>query len=189
MTQVMPSPVELLAAIGSGLIALVFVRAALHKLFGFGHFSASLAGYRLLPPSSSEVAAGALLAAECIVIASLSIAQTRVYGAALATFLLLLYALAMAINLQRGRPRIDCGCGGDGQGISWLLVSRNGVLATMAACIASSGDRQALAAGALPAVIACVVLGGLLLLIVDQIAGNRSHAAATSHFGFEEPSK
>ena len=186
MSQALSSPAGLLAAIGTGLIALLFVRASLHKSFGFGHFSASIAEYQLLPSALSDAAAFVLLASEWLVVALLLMAQTRAYGAALAAFLLLLYGLAMAINLQRGRSRIDCGCGGGGQGISWLLVGRNAVLAAMASGVASSGTQPSLVATELPVVIACVALGGLLLLIVDQIAGNRSHAVATSYSGFEE---
>ena len=46
--------------------------------------------------------------------------------------LMLVYAMAMAINLLRGRAWIDCGCGG-GESLSWLLVARNGIFAAAAA--------------------------------------------------------
>jgi len=49
--------------------------------------------------------------------------------------LLGLYALAMAINLFRGRNHIDCGCSGPSdrtQIISWSLVKRNLVLVLLA---------------------------------------------------------
>ena len=44
-------------------------------------------------------------------------------------FLLATYALAMGINLSRGRSQIDCGCGDTPQSLSGLLVLRNCVLA------------------------------------------------------------
>jgi hypothetical protein len=48
--------------------------------------------------------------------------------------LLLLFALAMGINLRRGRRHIDCGCFQNAlkQTLSWALVMRNVVLALLA---------------------------------------------------------
>ncbi|MGO4844024.1 MauE/DoxX family redox-associated membrane protein, partial [Rhizobiaceae sp. 2RAB30] len=43
-----------------------------------------------------------------------------------------LYGTAIAVNLLRGRTRIDCGCGGAGQGLSWFLVGRNTALLGLA---------------------------------------------------------
>ncbi|WP_289141256.1 MauE/DoxX family redox-associated membrane protein [uncultured Brevibacillus sp.] len=48
-------------------------------------------------------------------------------GAVLGGLLLILYSVAIAINLLRGRRDISCGCGGvaGNHPISWLLVLRN----------------------------------------------------------------
>jgi hypothetical protein len=51
--------------------------------------------------------------------------------------LLIVYAAALATNLLRGRRQIDCGCGlsgaaGGEQPLSWWLVARNVVLASLA---------------------------------------------------------
>src|SRR3990170_4114641 len=48
--------------------------------------------------------------------------------------LLAAYALAIAINLLRGRTRIDCGCLGFGRHdrIAWTMVARNLVLIALA---------------------------------------------------------
>ena len=57
--------------------------------------------------------------------------------------LLVLYAVAMAINLWRGKRNIDCGCGGDGQSLSWALVLRNAVLAGLALGVSGpAGERD-----------------------------------------------
>jgi len=47
--------------------------------------------------------------------------------------LLALFAIAMAINLHRGRAMIDCGCGQSflKQTLSWSLIARNAVLAAL----------------------------------------------------------
>jgi hypothetical protein len=169
---------SLIASIGAGVLALVFARSAAHKVAEFAFFSATLGEYRLLPALFVAPAAVLLTAAEVMVIPLLILPATRTAGAAEATFLLSLYAMAMAINLQRGRFRIDCGCGGPGQMISWPLVVRNLVLAGVASFVAMHTSAfDAIPAGTLVA-FAGVLLCWLLLAIFDQIIGNRSHARA-----------
>ena len=118
---------------------LLLISAGGHKLTNRLHFRGILEGYQVLP--------GALVPAVAIVIgpAELLLGFSWATGwqreiVALATALLLtLYALAIAINLVRGRTYIDCGCGfsvlagkqSEQQGIQQLsagLLLRNGVL-------------------------------------------------------------
>ena len=168
----------LISSIGAGVLALVFARSAAHKVAEFSFFSATLDDYRLLPALFVGPAAIALTVAEAMVIALLIIPYTRAAGAASAMFLLSLYATAMAINLQRGRARIDCGCGGPGQMISWPLVVRNLLLAGAASFVAMyTAAFDHIPAGTLVA-FAGILLCWLLLAIFDQVIGNRSHARA-----------
>ena len=169
---------NLLSGVGAGVLALVFARSAAHKVAEFSFFGATLGDYRLLPALFIGPAAMALTVAEAAAIALLIIPDVREMGATLAGGLLSLYAAAMAINLWRGRFRIDCGCGGPGQMISWELVARNLAL-TVAAVFVSrhTGSFDAIPAGTLVA-FAGVLLCWLLLAIFDQIIGNRSHARA-----------
>jgi hypothetical protein len=54
--------------------------------------------------------------------------------AVIASILLLaLFAVAMAINLRRGRAHIDCGCGQSflKQTLSWTLIARNAALVAL----------------------------------------------------------
>jgi hypothetical protein len=55
-------------------------------------------------------------------------------GALVAALLLLVYALAIAINLARGRRDLDCGCAGPGnrRPVRGMLVARNLLYAAMA---------------------------------------------------------
>lgn len=169
---------NLLSGVGAGVLALVFARSAAHKIAEFSFFSATLGDYRLLPALFVGPAAAVLIAVEAIAIALLIIPDARAMGAALAGGLLLLYAAAMAINLRRGRFRIDCGCGGPGQMISWALVARNLVLAAAAVFVSlHAGPFDAIPSGTLVA-FAGVLLCWLLLTIFDQIIGNRAHARA-----------
>jgi hypothetical protein len=59
-----------------------------------------------------------------------------------AAALLLLFALAMGINLRRGRRHIDCGCFQSAleQTLSWTLVMRNAVLALLMGLALLSND-------------------------------------------------
>lgn len=122
-------------SIGFGVLLFV---AALHKLRGMDAFRAVLLDYRLLPPEFATFTAWSIAAAEFF-IAMLWFAggsvPAIVAGSATAA-LLATYALAMAVNLVRGRVHISCGCRLSASGsemLSWGLVWRNGVLVVIAA--------------------------------------------------------
>lgn len=168
----------LLACMGAGVLALVFARSAAHKVAEFSFFRATLDEYRLLPALFVSPIAMALAVAEVAAIGLLLLPEYRAAGASVGMSLLLLYAIAMGINLHRGRYRIDCGCGGPGQMISWASVIRNLVLAGCAGFVAlNTAALDSIPAGTLVA-FAGVLLCWLLLAICDQIIGNRSHARA-----------
>ena len=114
-------------------IALLFLRAAVHKAQDYGRFLGFLADYRLVPEPLLGAVGRGLIGLELTVVALLLWPPVAIYGAIGACVLLGLYALAMAINLLRGRTLIECGCGGTGQPLSWLLVARNSAL--MALCV------------------------------------------------------
>ncbi|WP_339858237.1 MauE/DoxX family redox-associated membrane protein [Pseudohongiella acticola] len=109
-------------------LALLFLLAARHKISAHRRFEAQLAAYRILPDSLVSPVARVLPWLEIAVAASLLFAITRPVGAVLAAAMLTLYALAMGINLKRGRSQIDCGCGDTPQSLSALLLLRNCVL-------------------------------------------------------------
>src|SRR5262249_15426987 len=96
-------------------------------------FSAVLANYRLLPRALVTPVAVLLPPVEMLVGILLLSAQIRPFGALAAIALLSLFAVAMAINLKRGRSEVDCGCGNSflKQNWSWVLVGRNAGLAAL----------------------------------------------------------
>jgi uncharacterized membrane protein YphA (DoxX/SURF4 family) len=144
-------------------LATVFVLAGLAKLPRRSEFEAAVRGYgllpsrlvrpvaRLLPPL--ELAGGLLL--------GLGIATTIAASALAAA--LTLFAMAVAVNLARGRT-IDCGCFGwiAERRITWLTVARNLLLV----------------AGAVTAAI-----GGASALALDHLVGNGT-ANVTASRGF-----
>lgn len=120
-------------------LAILWLTACWHKLAAFDAFAATLSDYRILPRSFVTGAAGLIVAAELIFGASLLVPATRDAGLVASALLLSVYAVAMAVNLLRGRRHIDCGCMGPAarQSLSYWLVLRNLVLAAVA--LVSSG--------------------------------------------------
>jgi uncharacterized membrane protein YphA (DoxX/SURF4 family) len=111
-------------------LALLFFMAARHKLSDNRRFQAQIAAYQLIPESLLSFSAKTLPWIEMSLVFTLLIPYTRALAASVAATLLVVYALAMAVNMIRGRSEIDCGCGDTPQTLSPLLLLRNAVLAT-----------------------------------------------------------
>ena len=111
-------------------LVLLFGLSVLHKLRDFGGFSRQLADYRLLPETLVAPAAMMVVGIELAISLGLLIPGARTLAAMVAAGLLAVYALAIGINLARGRRNIDCGCSGPAlrQTLSEGLLVRNGVL-------------------------------------------------------------
>lgn len=114
-------------------LALLFVRAALHKLGDRYRFQGILADYGLIPEGMLGFAAVAIPVIELAAAIMLIIPSVRPLGAALTGTLLTGYAIVMAISLARGHYLMDCGCGGAPEPISWKLVGRNATLTSLVA--------------------------------------------------------
>lgn len=112
-------------------LALLFAGAAYSKLRHQEEFFGVVRNFRLMPEWLASPFAAVLPWVELAVAIGLLFDPAVPYAAAAASGLLLLFALAIAINVARGRKAIDCGCFRTGykQPLSWLLVGRNAVLA------------------------------------------------------------
>lgn len=119
------------------LLALVFLQGGAGKLTARDEFQGVVTSYHLLPSAIVPAFAALLPLAELAAGIAVVLPATRLLGATLAFALLMLFALAMAINLARGRTEIDCGCFKSGfrQTISGWLVGRNVLLAAGAALL------------------------------------------------------
>lgn len=128
------------------LLSWVFLSAAWHKLRRPEHFKVALDGYRLLPFPAHTVHALMVSFAEAAIGVGMLAEQTRATATVTGMFMLIAYALAIGVNLLRGRGDIDCGCSGPAstQPISWHLVARNFLLVTMAAATLVSAPERAL---------------------------------------------
>jgi hypothetical protein len=171
----------MLASIATGLICLVLARALLHKLIAHTDFQTTLAEYRILPVAWSTAAAHVLLLLEAAALVAIITPAHRQEGAVLAGGLFAVYSGAIAINLARGRDRLDCGCGGVERQLSWFLIARNVFLIAGCVCIVTGDMPAMLGLAECAAAAALVSLLWLLLALFDRILGNRSHERATSH--------
>lgn len=164
-------------------LALLLLAAAVPKLRAPDAFVGVVRNFRLLPAPLATAFARVLPWIE-LVLALALLWPASTHAAAWATAaLMLLFALALGINLARGRRDIDCGClriGRDGQAqhISGWLVLRNLALAAGALLLAQApvaGMPAAHAwAGALAAALA------MLLYLSLQTLAATLHALPSS---------
>lgn len=129
-------------------VALLFGTAAVHKLWDWTRFREVVRNYQLVPASLVPMAAGVVIVLEVAAAFLIVGANTRSTGAAMAAGLLVPYAMAMAINLSRGRVNLDCGCLGFGrrQAIRWWMVGRNLTIAALALLAGESMSARSLTA-------------------------------------------
>lgn len=155
-------------------LATLFASTAQHKFREGVRFEAQLSEYRLLPEPLVAPAAKVLAALELVIALALLPPATRDPAALGAAALLALYALAIAVNLQRGRDHIDCGCGDAPTLLSPWLLLRNAMLVAAAAVVAL--PEGARATGVLDWVLGGLGFLALVLLwaVVELLLANAS---------------
>ena len=157
-------------------VALVLARAALHKIADPGRFEGVLADYRLAPEATLPWLRRGIPLVEAGCALALVVPGSRTLGGVAAAGLLLAYALAMAVNLVRGRREIDCGCGGAPEPLGWGLVARNlGLVLALAPAVASAGTLPG--PGATLAAWVPAVFGLLAWLAAEQGMANQARIA------------
>jgi hypothetical protein len=124
----------MLAGIISVFLALIFLAAAWHKFQGLPEFSGVLRNYQILP----EWSVGGVARLLPIVELTLALCLLAGFMLSLMTYLafvmLMVFTVAIALNILRGRTYIDCGCfrPESAQHLSWWMVLRNISLASAA---------------------------------------------------------
>ncbi|MDJ0852716.1 MAG: MauE/DoxX family redox-associated membrane protein [Myxococcota bacterium] len=167
----------------AGFLAWVLLSAALHKLRHPRAFQRALDDYRLLPAALVGPVGRALGWVELAAGLGVLAPPARTAGALLAAALFALYGGAIAVNLARGRRRIDCGCGGPGarRELSEGLVLRNAglVLAALLAALPETPrawlwlDTVTALGGATVLVLLYVTLDGVLARAPELARGGR----------------
>lgn len=151
-----------------GTLALVFAFSASHKLRDYARFRASLGAYQLVPEALLPVLAPVVIGLELAAIVAILVPVGP--GVSIAFVLLLVYTLALTVNLLRGNTAIDCGCGDAPTPISGWLLLRNGALLLLALPHQPANGPPDLLHWVL--VVGLVLLLGLFYLIFEQLLAN-----------------
>ncbi len=116
-----------IAALIVACIALLFAGGAIHKVRDLRRFDEIFAAYGLLPLAARLRLSRAVPFVEALVAAGLLFDVSRIAAACVGVVLLLVYAVAITVNLLRGRRELACGCGGpdDRRPIAPWMVWRN----------------------------------------------------------------
>lgn len=117
------------------LLALLFAGAVWHKLADLTAFRIVLYDYRVLPPALVTPVTALVVATEVALAAALPWAGAAPTAPWIAMALLAVYAVAIAVNLARGRRTLECGCAPSAyrQPLSEWLLLRNAALIGAAA--------------------------------------------------------
>lgn len=173
----------LIVAIAAGTLLLIFVRGVWHKLTDHPTFRVILENYEIVPAGWVPAAAMAVTAAEAAVALGLLFPATRSLAALSGFTILALYAIAIAINLRRGRVTIECGCGGPGHGLSWILVWRNAGLMALALIAALPALDRAMGIWDMLVVLAAVATVALALASLEQAGSNAAYVMLSRNKG------
>jgi hypothetical protein len=151
-------------------VASLFLASVIHKSRDPWRFREAVSGFRLLPERGVTAVAALVFVMELAVVAGFILGSTRVYAMWVAALLLVMYAGAIAVNIRRGRVRIDCGCVGFGerQLLSRWMVARNGLIAVAAlvACLPRV-PRELMPMDVF--VIVCAALAAALLYVAQGV--------------------
>jgi hypothetical protein len=166
---------SLVSATLTAFLALLFARAAWHKLSDFSAFTGFVADYQLVPEKFVQPLSAAIVGTELLIVLAQLVPGGQIGGLLLAVLMLAVYGAAMGINIRRGRDRIECGCGGAVQPLAWSLVGRNAILAGLGIVAVLTGPY----ALGLDEAVAALGSGFALwvgFVLVEQIMANVSHA-------------
>jgi hypothetical protein len=149
------------------LVALIFLTAAYGKARHWAVFQGVIANYRLLPEVLVAPVAYLLPPVEALLGTALLMSVGSPWPEAAAASLLVLFAIAMGINIARGRRHIDCGCFQSAlkQSLSWKLVMRNVVLSPLLGVAALAGGLP----GDLFMLVNGFLVGGVLFIILQSL--------------------
>jgi len=117
------------------LVALVLLAAGLAKLASWREFIKIVRNYEILSASLSRLVGRLLPVAEIVVAVGMLVGLLVPWSALAAIMLFVMFGSAIVINLLRGRRDISCGCFRPqrNQRLTWGLVMRNAMLASLAA--------------------------------------------------------
>ena len=161
-------------------LGLMFLLAGIHKLANGATFRITLLEYQLLPESLVSPASHLIPMVEVMLggawLFGWSVNGLTAIGSAT---VLSAYAVAIGINLLRGRVHFDCGCGFGGntdheQYLSGGLVVRNAVLAALALVTLLPHTSRGLSFLDYATLVAALLAAVLLFAAANQLLTNRA---------------
>lgn len=132
---------QMLGALGSGAFGALFLFTGIGKAMDSARFASDIAAYRLLPLDAAFPTAYVIIVIETVLGIWLFSGAAAAVAGLFSALLLLGFAIAMGVNVWRGRTHLSCGCipGVDAQ-LSWGSVSRNCVLAGLVFLVGLCGQ-------------------------------------------------
>jgi uncharacterized membrane protein YphA (DoxX/SURF4 family) len=134
--------VSLSALAARVLLGAIFLQAGVQKLRHYAEWQGVVGNYRMMPPRLAPAFAGTVLVVELVLAVVLWFGRVPVASGAAggAAALLVLFSIAIGVNLARGRSNIDCGCFQSAmrQTLSTTLLVRNSVLILIALAVSET---------------------------------------------------
>jgi hypothetical protein len=160
--------------------ALLFASAALHKFRDLRRFEEIFAAYGLMPAATRLPVARAVPSLEVLVAAGLLLEVSRTAATCVGIALLSAYAVAIAINLSRGRRDLACGCGGpdDRRPIAAWMIWRNILIASVSALVMLPWSSRPLALTDMITIGCGAAAAVLVYLCLDSLLGRASRWSA-----------
>ncbi len=152
-----------IGALLAGAFALLFIGAALQKLRSPERFAELFRAYRVVPDGVARLS-WLVPVLELTTGAGLLAGGSRAGACAVGAALLLSYAAAMAINLQRGAP-------GERRAIAEWMVWRNLLLAAVLAAMLLPWRTRAMTGADALTIGAGTAVAALLYMSVDRLLG------------------
>ncbi|MEJ1962727.1 MAG: MauE/DoxX family redox-associated membrane protein [Gammaproteobacteria bacterium] len=151
--------------------ALLMGSAAVHKLLAFHAFEVTVGEYRLLTPALVRPVSILVVIVESALTLGLLLPVSRASSAVGASALLSLYALAIGVNLRRGRRDIDCGCTFQQRPIGGWMIARNLALGAFGLLAALPVSNRPLDTPDFVTVVATLLPAALLYIAADLLFG------------------
>ena len=159
------------SSFGSMAVGALLVVTGCSKAAQLMRFADVVAAYQLLPPRINVHVATVIVLSEVAIGAAMLLHLWPHLFAIGATVLFAGFAVAMSVNLMRGRHHLLCGCSGyqPSKAISWRAVTHNCVLAAFTCGIAIAGFRGRLeipTLGGMAFIEAAIMLAAVTLMLI-----------------------
>ncbi|OMF60470.1 hypothetical protein BK141_23290 [Paenibacillus sp. FSL R5-0765] len=111
-------------------LALIFLSSSIEKMLDMNKHKGNVRNYNIVPKQFLHIAGVLDVSLEFLTGIGLILGLYHPVFFSIGSLLLLVYTIAITINLLRGKTDLSCGCNGmvGNHNISWVLVMRNIVL-------------------------------------------------------------